>query len=96
MITYEWDDRKNTANERKHGVGFFEATTVFDDPLAVSVPDAEHSVDEERWITIGTSSRARLIVVVHVRKLSHVADEVIRLVSARMATGRERKVYTEG
>ena len=48
MITNEWDDRKNTANERKHGVGFFEATTVFDDPMAVSVPDAEHSVDEDR------------------------------------------------
>jgi uncharacterized protein len=96
MITYEWDGNKAVTNERKHGVGFIEASSVFDDSLAMSLPDTVHSIDEERWITVGTSSRGRVLVVVHVRAQSDETDEVIRIISARRATKQERRDYTEG
>jgi uncharacterized DUF497 family protein len=96
VITYEWDGNKAISNERKHGVGFVEASSVFDDPLALSMPDYEHSVDEERWMTMGTSAHGRILVVVHVRILSKDTDEVIRIISARQATKHECRSYTEG
>jgi hypothetical protein len=73
-----------------------EASSVFDDSLAMSLPDTVHSIDEERWITVGTSSRGRVLVVVHVRAQSDETDEVIRIISARRATKQERRDYTEG
>jgi uncharacterized protein len=96
LITYEWDGNKAISNERKHGVGFVEASSVFEDPLGLSVPDDEHSVDEERWITMGTSTHGRILVVVHVRAVLGRADEVIRIISARQATKHERRSYTVG
>lgn len=96
MITYEWDGTKAISNERKHGVGFVEASSVFEDSLAMSVPDDEHSVEEERWITMGTSTHDRILVVVHVRSVLNDSDEVIRIISARAATKQERRSYTEG
>lgn len=77
LITYEWDGNKASSNERKHGVGFVEASSVFDDPLSLSMPDYEHSVGEERWITMGTSTQGRVLVVVHVRTAVSNAEEVI-------------------
>jgi len=85
-----WDARKASANERKHGVGFLEATTVFDDPLSVTIPDPAHSVGEQRLLLLGTSRQERLLVVAH----SESGDS-IRIISARRATRRERRVYEE-
>jgi len=96
MVTYEWDQTKATTNERKHGVGFSESSSVFDDPLSVSIHDPDHSEEEDRWITVGRSATGKLLVVVHTRSYRDSTNEVIRLISARRATLRERRVYTQG
>jgi uncharacterized DUF497 family protein len=77
-------------NAEKHGVSFEEAQTVFDDPMFITVVDDEHSVDEERYITVGLSSRGRLLLVAHSDR-----GGVIRLISARKATRREERFYAE-
>ncbi|MGA2737903.1 MAG: BrnT family toxin [Bryobacteraceae bacterium] len=56
-IAFEWDPKKDSANQRKHSVGFTEATAVFDDPLSVTIPDPEESIDEERFVIIGMSAK---------------------------------------
>lgn len=56
---FEWDEEKARTSHQKHKVGFDEATTVFSDPFSITIPDPDHSVDEERYIDIGTSDRAR-------------------------------------
>ena len=89
-IIFEWDGRKATANLRKHGVSFEEAATVFSDPLSLSIPDPDHSEDEERFLLVGTSFQAQLLVVAH----SEHGDRV-RVISARAATARERRAYEE-
>jgi len=96
VVTYEWDGNKAVSNKHKHGVGFVEASSVFDDPLAMSIPDSEHSTDEDRWITMGASVQGRVLVVVHARVHFGMTDEVIRIISARPATRQERREYTEG
>ncbi len=97
MVTFQWDDRKAIANEREHGVNFFEAASVFDDQLAMSFVDAKHTtIEEERWIIIGRSSAGRLIVVVYTHSHETPDEEVIRIISSRSATPSERKVYTNG
>lgn len=75
----------------KHGVSFYEAATVFDDPLAITYPDPDHSGDEPRWLTFGISAEGRLLVVAHTE-----AGDTIRIISARRATRSERKIYEEG
>ena len=87
---FEWDPGKAAANERKHGVTFDEASTVFGDPFARTRPDPLHSLDEERWVTLGQSDHGRLLVVVYTDR-----GEVIRIISARPAPGRERRSYAE-
>jgi uncharacterized DUF497 family protein len=89
-MEFEWDPRKDAANQRKHAVGFREATTVFGDPLATTFPDSEHSISEQRFLTIGLSVNDRLLVVVHSER-----RESIRMISARPATARERNFYEE-
>jgi len=89
-MQFEWDPRKDLANQRKHTVGFREASTVFGDPLATTFPDADHSADEQRFLTIGASTSGQLLVVVHAER-----KETIRIISARLATPRERKFYEE-
>lgn len=89
-MEFEWDPRKDAANRRKHAVGFREATTVFGDPLATTFPDCEHSISEQRFLTIGRSVRDRLLVVVHVDR-----RESIRIISARPATASEINFYEE-
>jgi len=86
-----WDPRKAAANLRKHGVAFEEAATVFRDTLSVTGFDPDHSVDERRFITFGISNTGRVVVVSHTDEGS-----TIRLISARFATRRERKIYEEG
>jgi uncharacterized DUF497 family protein len=90
-IAFEWDPNKDSANQRKHGVGFVEAITVFGDPLSITIPDPDYVIDEERLVIIGMSSEQTLLVVVHT-----VRGERIRLISARSATKHERRNYEEG
>lgn len=87
-LTFEWDRRKAASNMKKHGVSFEEASTVFRDPLALTIEDPDHSVDEERWVTLGKSDKQVLLVVSHTDRLGR-----IRIISARRATARERRSY---
>jgi uncharacterized protein len=87
---FEWDARKAGLNLRKHGVGFDEASTVFGDPLAFLMPDPDHSVEEMRYILLGTSNRRRLLVVAFAERPPRT-----RLISARRATRQERERYEE-
>ena len=89
-LTFEWDEQKDLSNQRKHGVGFDEAKTVFNDPRSITIADEEHSDDEERWIDIGMSSRGRVIVVAYTERAPN-----IRIISCRKATKSERKTYEE-
>ena len=89
-LTFEWDPDKARENEAKHEVSFPEASMVFGDPLSITVPDPDHSIGEARFITIGMSHQQRLLVVAHADR-----DDVIRLISARVATRGERKRYEE-
>lgn len=86
MMQFEWDRTKAEQNFRRHRVSFDEAVTVFYDPLAATFDDPDHSVGEHRFVTVGRSSRGRLLVVVHVER-----EERIRIISARLTTAHERK-----
>jgi uncharacterized protein len=90
-LRFRWDPRKAASNERKHRVGFQEAATVFDDALSVTIPDPDHSSDEQRFLILGLSNRGRLLVVAHSEH-----GEVIRIISARRAGRLERQIYEEG
>lgn len=89
-IQFEWDEHKDQLNQRKHGISFDEAKTVFYDDAALVIDDPEHSEEEERFIILGLSSRANLLVVCHCYRAS---ETVIRLISARKATKTEAKFY---
>lgn len=93
---FEWDPKKAVRNLRKHGISFDRATTIFRDPNLLSIPDEEHSEDEERWITMGVDDVGVLLVLVH--KFRAVTPDVsrIRVISARKATRQESKYYEEG
>lgn len=90
-MNFDWDPKKAEANLRKHGVSFDEAATVFLDPMALSGPDPEHSVAEERYITFGFSRLGRLLAVCHTYR-----PGAIRIITARRVTRGERKLYEEG
>lgn len=90
-VVFRWNPNKAEANLKKHGVDFHEAATVLDDALSTTFPDADHSGFERRFLTIGVSSRRRLLVVAHTED-----GEIIRIISARRATPRERRFYEEG
>ena len=92
MIGFAWDEAKNRANRRKHGIWFEEAVSVFNDPEARVFEDIEHSDEEDRFIIIGVNAFARLLVVVHCYR---EADSIIRLISARKATRKEQRRYEE-
>ncbi|MBI5212268.1 MAG: BrnT family toxin [Nitrospirae bacterium] len=85
-MRFEWDRGKAKENLRKHKVSFDEAVTVFYDPLSATFDDPDHSDDEQRLITLGYSSRARLLVVSYTER-----GKTIRIISARPATAHERK-----
>ena len=90
-VNFEWDTNKAETNENKHKVSFEEATTVFGDPLSLTIPDPLHSLPEdERFITIGMSYRQKLLIVVHCDK-----GNVVRIISARKATKPEQNKYEE-
>lgn len=90
-----WDEDKNLENLKKHGVSFELASLVFDDPLAVSVPDTYP--DEERWKTVGVVRVTTTLVVVHTVKelVGPSGEEEMRIISARRATRHEREFYEE-
>jgi uncharacterized protein len=89
-MRFSWDPKKAIANLRKHEVSFEEASTVFRDPLSATGADPDHSVGERRFVTFGNSSQDRLLVVAHTE-----GDDHIRIISARLATRQERKIYEE-
>lgn len=91
-IVFEWDEKKNETNKKKHGVSFEEAQTVFYDTEAMLIDDPEHSQEEERFIILGFSNLANMLVVCHCYR----ADEtVIRIISARKATKNEANQYNQ-
>jgi uncharacterized DUF497 family protein len=89
-LTFEWDQKKAASNLRKHGVSFKEAATAFGDPLSLTIPDPDHSLEEDRFVLIGESQKERLLVVAHAER-----SDTIRIISARLATRGERKSYEE-
>lgn len=90
-LIFEWDPRKAHRNLAIHqGVSFEEASTTFQDPLSITIDDPGHSVGEDRLLLLGHSNRNRLLVVVHTDR-----GDRIRLISARLATNKERLVYEE-
>lgn len=90
MIHFEWDERKNKANFRKHRIWFEESKTVFHDPYARLIHDPDHSEEEDRFVLLGMSEKLRLLIVCHVYEEQ---DEIIRIFSARKATRDETKKY---
>ncbi|MFZ1291053.1 MAG: BrnT family toxin [Melioribacteraceae bacterium] len=91
-IHFQWDNKKNLENIKKHKISFEEAKTVFFDDNARVIPDPEHSFDEERFVILGFSAKFNLLVVVHTYREN---DEVIRIISARKAIKSESKYYHE-
>lgn len=89
-MEFDWDPAKARANDRKHGITFNEAATVFADPLSITITDPDHSLDEQRFIIVGTSEQGNVLVVAHATDRDH-----IRLVSARKLTRAERRAYEE-
>jgi len=90
-VQFEWDAEKAASNLARHGVSFDEASTVFGDPLAETVPDEDHSIDEQRELTIGVSLASRTVVVWHTSR-----GDVIRIIGARLAMATERRTYESG
>lgn len=90
-MIFIWDPAKGAANRRKHGVDFHEAATALGDPLSTTFPDIDHSIGEQRFLTVGLSEQRRLLVVSHTEE-----GDTVRIISARHATRRERRFYEEG
>lgn len=94
-MRFEWDPKKDAANQVKHGISFESAQLVFGDPLALTIPDKGHSGDEDRWITLGMDGFSSLLVLVVHTYRDTENEEVIRIISARKATPKERKQYVD-
>ncbi len=90
-MEFIWDPGKAASNLRRRGISFHEAATVFSDLLSTTVYDPDHSVEENRYITVGISYRARMLMVAHTEQNDHV-----RIISVRELTRRERRQYEEG
>jgi len=87
-LTFEWDQNKSDENERKHGIMFEEAKTVFNDPFAITIDDPDHSDDEYHYLDIGFSSKGRVLIVWYTER-----GKNIRIIGCRKATRSERKAY---
>jgi uncharacterized protein len=92
-LRFEWDARKDRRNQREHGVSFAEAQTVFFDEDAVEFYDDEHSEWEDRFLLLGCSAKARVLLVCHCLRQE---GAVIRIISARRATKAEQRLYPQG
>lgn len=93
MIQFEWDERKNEANRKKHGIWFEEAQQVFDDTTALMFYDKKHSSEEDRFILLGLSGSSRVLLVVFCERDS---KKTVRIISARKATSKEISRYEKG
>lgn len=91
MLEFEWDQKKAIDNEKKHGISFREAASVFCDQSAITFSDPDHSSTEDRYITFGLSRLRKLLIVSHAARKTR-----IRIISARLVTRRERRIYEEG
>ena len=89
-LKFEWDNKKNKINTRKHGVSFEEAQTVFYDEYAIQFFDPEHSEDEDRFILLGSNTKLKTLVVCHCFRQK---ERVIRIISARKADREEEQEY---
>ena len=89
-LIFEWDDKKNSSNIRKHGVSFEEAQTVFFDENAIEFDDPDHSIQEEQFILLGLSQSLKVLVVCHCYRSQNLK---ISIISARKATKKEQGVY---
>jgi uncharacterized DUF497 family protein len=90
-VEFEWDKKKAAENIRKHGISFHEAATVFGDPLAISFDDPEHSIGEDMLLTFGTTRTGKLVIVSHTER-----NRKMRIISTRLMTKPERKIYENG
>lgn len=90
-MEFDWDSKKAEANLKKHGVSFQEGATVFGDPLALTFDDPDHSINERRFLTFGTTRTGRLAILSHTEH-----DGITRIISARLMKKHERKIYEEG
>jgi len=90
-MQFEWDSSKAQLNISKHEISFEEASTIFGDPLSLTISDPDHSQDETRFISIGVSTNSKTIVVAHTDRA-----DATRIISARVATKRERECYEQG
>jgi uncharacterized DUF497 family protein len=91
VIEFEWDKNKAATNKKKHGVSFSEATTVFGDPLELTIEDTEHSSGEYRFLSVGRSNTGNILVVSYTER----EPNLIRIISARKATKNELKYYEQ-
>ncbi len=91
MLKFEWDEKKNESNRKKHGVWFEEAQQIFDDPYALRFDDLGHN--EERFILLGRSASLRVLVVVFCERED---GDILRIISARKGTKKEEKMYEKG
>jgi len=90
-VEFEWDNKKAAENIRKHGISFHEAATVFGDSLAITFDDSEHSIGEHRLLTFGTTRTGKSVIVSHTER-----NRKMRIISTRLMTKQERKIYENG
>jgi uncharacterized DUF497 family protein len=91
-LRFEWDAQKARRNVARHSVSFEDAATAFGDPLSVTIYDPDHSDDEDRFILLGSTAAGRLVLVAHAER----GAGVVRIISARLASKRERRTYESG
>ncbi len=89
-VIFEWDEKKDKENFRKHKISFAEGKTIFYDPFSITIPDPDHSVEETRFIDVGMSNASRILIVVYTER-----KERLRIIGVRKATKAERKKYEE-
>ena len=89
-LRFEWDEKKYKLNQKKHGISFLEAQTVFSDENGLLLDDPDHSLEEERYVILGMSSKLRLLVISHTYRRE---DLIVRIISARKATRMEQRQY---
>lgn len=92
ILRFEWDENKNSINKRKHKISFEEASTVFYDENAILFDDPDHSIFEDRFLILGFTNTSRICIVSHCYRDS---EGVIRIISARFASKKERRYYEE-
>ncbi len=90
---FDWDPKKARANPKKHRVSFRQATSIFRDPLALTIFDEEHSVNEDRWVSVGRAESGQTLVVVHTSEWTTPTEIKVRLISARKADRDELRDY---